>query len=59
MHRFFDKTILFAGDRKNFDEMYVMGDVKSWDFLAFYALNDQIQAVSATPSRQREFQLIR
>jgi len=39
--------------------MYVMGDAKSWDFIAFYALEDEIVAVSASPSKQKEFQVLR
>lgn len=33
--------------------MYIIGDVKKWDFIAFYALNDDIIATSATPSKQK------
>lgn len=33
--------------------MYIMGDPKSWDFIAFYAFDNDILAVSASPSRQK------
>ena len=39
--------------------MYVIGDVKTWDFLAFYAIDEDIIAVSASPSRQKQFQVVR
>ena len=37
MHKFYDKKILYAGARKQFDSMYILGDVKKWDFIAFYS----------------------
>ena len=42
-----------------FSEMYIIGDPKAWDFIAFYADEEDIIAVSATPSRQKEFQVMR
>lgn len=58
-HNFYGKKILYAGGRKIFNEMFVMGDVDKWDFIAFYGNEDDIIAVSASPSRQKEFQVIR
>lgn len=53
------KSIYYAGARKLYDQMYIMGDVNSWDFIAFYAFDTDIVAVSASPSRQKEFQVLR
>ena len=37
IHKFMSKKIYYAGARKRFDSMYIIGDVKSWDFIALYA----------------------
>lgn len=58
-HTFFGKKILYAGVRKHFNSVYIMGSVTDWDFIAFYAEEDAIVAVSATPSKQKEFQVFR
>jgi hypothetical protein len=33
--------------------MFIIGEVDKWDFLTLYGLDDEIIAVSATPSRQK------
>ena len=39
--------------------MYILGSVENWDFIALYALDDIIVGTSASPSKQKEFQVIR
>lgn len=39
--------------------MYIIGSPKDWDFIAFYTDGEDIIATCASPSRQREFQVIR
>ena len=58
-HDFFGKKILYAGGRQLFDSMLILGDPETWDFVAVYGFQDEIIAVSATPSRQKEFQVFR
>lgn len=37
-HTFMGKKIYYAGARETFNEMYILGDVDTWDFVAFYGL---------------------
>lgn len=39
--------------------MLIMGSVEDWDFLAIYAMGDQVKAVSGSPSRSKQISIMR
>jgi lipocalin len=53
VHNHFNKKLLFAGSHSRYDTTYIMGSVEDWDFVVFYADDDNIVGVSASPSRQK------
>ena len=55
------KKLLTAGMIDNEPHNYILtiGSIEDWDFLNLYASETQIIGVAASPSRQRDFQVIR
>ena len=38
----YDKTLQYVGYAKYFDEVYIDGDLKKFDFVAYYGLNNEV-----------------
>ena len=36
----YDKKLQLTGFAKNYNSIHVIGDVKNWDFLAFYSYDE-------------------
>lgn len=47
----FGKVIQTSSHWEEFDEVYIEGDLKNWDFLIYYGLNDFIVGAAGTPSK--------
>lgn len=45
------------GNGDYYNEVYIMGDLARWDFVALYATFDSIMAVAATPSQKNAAQV--
>lgn len=58
-HSFFGKKLLYVGTRDFFDSVLLIGDIDKWDFITIYALGSKVKAISATPSRARQLNVMR
>lgn len=47
-----------TGFAKNYNSIHVIGDVKNWDFLAFYSYDEQVLAAVSSGSQKNAINTI-